>query len=144
MYTQKIANKFLENKSRQIFLRSTGLLYKFLQQIWGCLNQPFIIFIHHIWGETVLFIIQSSDRIRYLTIFQDKLHSDNIQDEPNRSKISENFQNHPYGQLVLVSIVRAVSVVEWFEWTLTELRFNIIANLLLFVLLFNGFSYNDV
>ena len=45
MYTQKIANifdhiqdhsrlglenKFLENKSRQIFLRSTGLLYKFL------------------------------------------------------------------------------------------------------------------
>ena len=31
-----------------------------------------------------------------------------------------------------------------FEWTLTELRFNIIANLLLFVLLFNGFSYNDV
>ena len=31
-----------------------------------------------------------------------------------------------------------------FEWTLRELRFNIIANLLLFVLLFNGFSYNDV
>ena len=45
MYTQKIANifdhiqdhsrlglknKFLENKSRQIFLRLTGLLYKFL------------------------------------------------------------------------------------------------------------------
>ena len=117
MYTQKIANifdhnqdhgrlglenKFLENKSGRISC----------QQIWGCLNQPFIIFIHHIWGETVLFIIQSSDRMRYFTIFQDKLHSVNIQDEPNRSKISENFQNHPYGQLVLVSIVQAVSVVE--------------------------------
>ena len=50
--------------------------------------------------------------MRYFTIFQDKLHSVNIQDEPNRSKISENFQNHPYSQLVLVSIVRAVSVVE--------------------------------
>ena len=50
--------------------------------------------------------------MRYFTIFQDKLHSVNIQDEPNRSKISENFQNHPYGQLVVVSIVRDVSVVE--------------------------------
>ena len=120
MYTQKIANifdhiqdhsrlglenKLLENKSRQIFLRSTGLLYKFLPTNLGCLNQPFINFIHHILGETVLFIIQSSDRMRYFTIFQDKLHSVNIQDEPNRSKISENFQNHPYGQLVLFSIV---------------------------------------
>ena len=47
--------------------------------------------------------------MRYFTIFQDKLHLVNIQDEPNGSKISENFQNHPYGQLVLVSIVRAVS-----------------------------------
>ena len=127
MYTQKIANIFdhiqdhsrlgLENNSwktnhaeffcvRQVYFTNS------CQQIWGCLNQPFIIFIHHIWGETVLFIIQSSDRMRYFTIFQDKLHSVNIQDEPNRSKISENFQNHPYGQLVLVFIVRAVSVVE--------------------------------
>ena len=128
MYTQKIANifdhiqdhsrlglenKFLENKSRQIFFCVRQVYFtNSCQQIWGCLNQPFIIFIHHIWGETVLFIIQSSDRMRYFTIFQDKLHSVNIQDEPNRWKISENFQNHPYGQLVLVSIVRAVSVVE--------------------------------
>ena len=129
MYTQKIANifdhiqdysrlglenKFLENKSRQFCLRSTGLLYKFLPTNLGVFktNLLFIIFMYHIWGETVLFIIQSSDRMRYFTIFQDKLHWVNIQDESNRSKISENFQNHPYGQLVLVSIVRAVSVVE--------------------------------
>ena len=55
------------------------------QQIWGCVNQPFILFIHHIWGETVLwgavFIIQTSDRMQYFTIFQDKLHSVNIQDD---------------------------------------------------------------
>ena len=127
MYSQKIANisdhiqdhsrlgldnKFLENKSRRIFLRSTGLLYKFLPTNLGVCKPTFYNFIHHIWGETVLFIIQTSDRMRYFTIFQDKLHSVNIQDEPNRSKISQNFQNHPYGPLVLVSIVRAVSVVE--------------------------------
>ena len=96
MYTQKIANifdhiqdysrlglesNFLENESRRIFWRSTGYFTNSCQQIGGCLNQPFIIFIHHIWGETVLFIIQTSDRMRYFTIFQDKLHSVNIQDD---------------------------------------------------------------
>ena len=61
------------------------------QQISGCLNQPFIIFIHHIWGETVLFIIQTSDRMRYFTIFQDKLHSVNIQDDQSWA-LSETVQ----------------------------------------------------
>ena len=50
-------------------------------QIWGCVNQPFILFVHYIWGETALFIIQTSDRIRYFTILQDKLHSVNVQDD---------------------------------------------------------------
>ena len=96
MYTQKITNifdhfqdhsrlglenKFLENKSRRIFLRSTSLLYKFLPTNVGVFKQPFIIFIHDIWGETVLFIIQTSDRMQYFTTFQDKLHSVNIQDD---------------------------------------------------------------
>ena len=116
MYTQKIANifdhikdhsrlglenKFLENKLNHanFFLRSTGLLYKFLPTNLGVFKPSFIIFIHYIWGETVVFIIQSLDRMRYFTILQYKLHSVNIQDEPNRTKISENFQNHPYGQL---------------------------------------------
>ena len=39
-------------------------------------NQHFILFIHHIWGETVIwgtvFIIQTSDKMQYFTIFQDK------------------------------------------------------------------------
>ena len=61
----------------------------------------------------------------------------------NRSK---HFQNHPYGQLVLISIGRAVSVVECLnELFKIELRFNIKTKLLLlFFLFFNGFSYNDV
>ena len=29
---------------------------KFCQHIWGYVNQPFILFIHHIWGETVLWV----------------------------------------------------------------------------------------
>ena len=36
----------------------------------GCVNQPFTLFIHHIWGETVLFITQTSDRMQYFTILQ--------------------------------------------------------------------------
>ena len=95
MYTQKIANifdhiqdhsrlglenKFLENKSGLIFCVPQIYYTNSCQQIWVCLNQPFIIFKHHIWGETVLFI-QTSDRIRYFTIFQDKFHSVNIQDD---------------------------------------------------------------
>ena len=48
-------------------------------------NQPFIPFIRHIWGESVLwgtvFIIQTSDIMQYLTILQYKLHSFNIRDD---------------------------------------------------------------
>ena len=59
MYTQKIANifddiqghsrlglenKFLENKSRQLFLRSTGLLYKFLPTNLGVFKPTFYNF----------------------------------------------------------------------------------------------------
>ena len=58
----RMENKFLKNKSGQIFgvwqvLNCT----KSCQQMWGHVNQPFVLFMHHIWGETVLFIIQTSD-----------------------------------------------------------------------------------
>ena len=76
-----LENKFLENKWGQIFCFRQVYFTKSCQQNWGCVNQPFILFIHHIWGETVLFIIQTSDRMQYFTIFQDKLHSVNIQDD---------------------------------------------------------------
>ena len=85
MYTQKLANifdhiqdrsrlglenKFLENKSGRNFLRSTGVLYKFLPTNLGVCKLTFCIF-----------IIQTSDRMRYFTIFQYKLHSVKIQDD---------------------------------------------------------------
>ena len=75
-----LENKFLESKSGRIFLRLTRLL-----TIWGRVNQPFILFIHHFWGETVLwgavFIIQTSYRMQCFTILKYKLHPFNIQDD---------------------------------------------------------------
>ena len=78
-----LENKFLENKSGRIFCVRQVYLTKSCQQLWERVNQHFILFIHHIWGETVIwgavFIIQTSDKMQYFTIFQDKLHSFNIQ-----------------------------------------------------------------
>ena len=51
--------------------------------------------------------------MRQFTIFQDKLHLVNIQDDQSWafSETLKKFQNHPYGQPVLISSA-AVSVVE--------------------------------
>ena len=72
-------------KSGRIFGVRQVYFTKSCQQIWVRVNQPFIPFIHHIWGETVLwgtvFIIQTSDRMQHFTILQYKLHSFNIQDD---------------------------------------------------------------
>ena len=59
-------------KSGQIFCVLQDYFAKSCQKIWVRINQPFIPFIHHIWGETVLwgtvFIIQTSYRKQYFTI----------------------------------------------------------------------------
>ena len=149
MYTQKIANifdhiqdhsrlglenKFLENKSRQIFLRSTGLLYKFLPTNLGVFKPTFYNFYtpHLRWNSTIY-----------------------------HTELGQNAVFHNFSRQIALSQYSGRSIMglkrnrsrfysascqcgRVFEWTLTELRFNIIANLLLFVLLFNGFSYNDV
>ena len=78
-----LENEFLENKSGRIFCILEVYLTKSCQQLWVRVNEHFILFIHHIWGETAIwgavFIIQTSDKMQYFTIFQDKLHSFNIQ-----------------------------------------------------------------
>ena len=78
-----LENEFLENKSGRIFCVRQVYLTKSCQQLWERVNQHFILFIYHIWGETVIwgavFIIQTSDKMQYFRIFQDKLHSFNIQ-----------------------------------------------------------------
>ena len=104
-----------------------------------------LLFIHHIRGETVLFIIQTSDRMQYFTIFEDKLHSVNIQDDQSWA-LSETVQKFPKSPIRPAGsrFYSASCQCGWvFEWTLIELCFNIMANLLFF-LVFNGFSYNDV
>ena len=99
MYTQKLAIIFDHmafdhrrlirpgKKIRQNFLRLTSLLYKILPTNLGTCKWTFYIinFIHHTWGETVLwgtvFVIQTSDRMQCFTILQYKLLSFNIQDD---------------------------------------------------------------
>ena len=41
----------LENKSGRIFCVRQVYFTKSCQQIWRCVNQPFILFIHHTWGD---------------------------------------------------------------------------------------------
>ena len=91
-----VEKKFLENKSGRIFC--VRQVYKFLPINLGACKPIFYFFIHHIWGERVLwgavFIIQSSYKMQYFTIFQDKLHLFNIQDHwrTRRLLISETVQ----------------------------------------------------
>ena len=82
-----LENEFLEIKSGRIFCVRQIYLTKSCQQRWVRVNPQFILFIHHIWGETVIwgavFIIQTSDKMQYFSVFPDKFHSFNIQ---NRTK----------------------------------------------------------
>ena len=86
---------------RPSFLRSTNLLYKILPTILVRVNQPFIPFIHHICGQTVLwgivFTIQTSYRMQFFTILEYKLHSFNIQDDRStRGLLAKKVQKLTY------------------------------------------------
>ena len=124
----------LEKKPGQRFGVRQVYFAKSCQQIWVRVNQPFIPFIHHIWGETVLwgtvFIIQTSNRKQYFTILQYKLHSFNIQDDRSTrgrlAKPLKKFQKSPIRPAS--SHFCSASCGRVFEWTLIELRSNIITN----------------
>ena len=104
-----LENEFLENKSGRIFCVRQVYLTKSCQQLWERVNQHFILFMHRIWGETVIwgavFIIQTSHKMQYFTIFQDKLQSFNIQNRTTHawafSKTVQKISYHLYGQPVL-------------------------------------------
>ena len=104
-------------------------------------NEPFIPFIHHIWGETVLwdtassFIIQTSERMQYFTILQYRLYSFNIQDDRStrgllaRPALKKKFPKSPIRPAG--SHFCGASCGQVFEWTSwIELRSNIIKKLL--------------
>ena len=89
----------------------------------------------------ILFIIQTSDRMQYITVFQDKLHSVNIQDDQawTFSETVQKISKVTY----TASRFLLLTNLQWelrrvFEWTLHELRFNIKKLLCLFFF-FNGF-----
>ena len=92
----------MEKKSGRIFCVRQVYCTKSCEQVWVRVNQPFIPFKHHIWGEIVLwgtvFIIQSSDRMQYFTILQYKVRSFNIQDDRSMREFLANplkkFPNH--------------------------------------------------
>ena len=49
-----LENKFLKNKSGEIFgVRQVLNFTKSCVQIWGHVNEPVVLFVHHISGETV-------------------------------------------------------------------------------------------
>ena len=92
-----------------------------------------------VWGETALwaavFIIQTSDRMQYFTILKCKLYSFSIQkDRSTRGLLAKPLKKfyHLYNG-------QPVASCEVFDWTSTELHFNIIKNSLCLFFLFNGF-----
>ena len=97
-----LENKSLENKSGRIFLRSTGVLYKFLPTNLGVCKPTFYIFYHTDLGQNAVFhnflrqIARSQYSGRSIMGFL-----------RNHSK---HFRNQPYAQTVLISIVQAVGL----------------------------------
>ena len=139
-----LENKFLENKSGRIFCVRQVYFTKSCQQVWGRVNQPFILFIHHIWGETVpIYHTDLGQYIRYFTIFQDKLHSVNVQDDQSWA-FSETVQKiskvtYTASRFSQFWQICSASYCRVFEWTLIEVLFNIIKNLLCPFFIFNDF-----
>ena len=99
----------LEKNQVEFFCVRQVYFTKSCQQIWLLVNQPFIPFIHRIWGETVLwgtvFIIQTSNRMQYFTILQQKLHSFNIQDDRDtRGLLAKPLKKFPKSHIRLARI----------------------------------------
>ena len=136
-----LENKFSENKSGRIVGVRQVYFTKSCQEILGREKQPFKLFIHHIWGEIVLwgaaFIIQTSNRMQYFTIFEDKLYSANIQDDQSWTfsetvqKISKiTYTTNRFSLLTSAKVtVRTVSSV-WMNINRVTLQCTVIKNLL--------------
>ena len=163
MYTQEIANifdhiqghsrlglenKFLENKSGLCFLSSTGLLYKFLLTNLGLFKPTFYNWLLRITFEVKQYYLSYRPRTECgISQFFKTNCTQSIFRTINRGLLAKPFKKFPKSPIRPAGshfYSASCQCGRVFEWTLIELRFNIIANLLLFVLLFNGFSYNDV
>ena len=102
---------------------------KSCQQIWGCVNQPFLLFIHHSWGETVLFIYRPRTECSISQFFKTNC-TQSIFRTTNSGLLAKPFRKFPEYP------IRPAGSHFWqapnLQWTLIELHFTIIKNLLLF------------
>ena len=148
MYTQKIANifdhiqdhsrlglenKFLENKSRQIFLRSTGLLYKFLPTNLGVFKPTFYNFYtsHLRWNSTIYHTDLGQN-----AVFHNFSRQIALSQYSGRAKPFKNFRKFPKSPIRPAGsrfYSASCQCGRVFEWTLIALYFNIIANFFCFV-----------
>ena len=159
MYTQKTANifdhiqdhnrlglenKFLENKSRRIFLRSTGLLYKFLPTYLGVFKPTFHNFYtsHLRWNSTIYHTDLGQKAVfhnfsRQIAFSQ---YSGRSIVKQNRSKISK--ITHMASRFSFLQCELSVWSSVWMNFNRVTLQHN--SEFIIIFLLFNGFSYNDV
>ena len=100
---------------------------------------------HLRWNSTwgTVFTIQTSKRMQYFTILRYKFHSFNIQDNRSmRGLFAKPFKKFPKLHIRPAgSNFCSARCGRVFEWTLIELRLNIIKNLLCIFFLLNGFIY---
>ena len=112
-----LENKFLENKSGRIFCFRQVYFTKPCQQIWGCVNQPFNAFYtpHLRWNSTFYHTDLGQN-----TAF----HNFSMFRTINRGLLAKPFKKFPK------SPIRPAGSHFWrapnLQWTLLELRFNII------------------
>ena len=117
----------LENKSGRIFCVRQVFFTKSCEQIWGRENQPFILFIHLRWNSTIRRFFYHTNLGRNAVFHNFEIQTALIQYLGQSrhawafSETAKKFQNNLYGQPVASCWV--------FEWTLIELRFNIVKNL---------------
>ena len=137
-----LESELLENKSGRIFALDKFTEIKFYQQIWVRVNQHFILFIHHIWGETVIwgavFIMQTSDKMQCFTIFQDKLQSFNFQ---NRTKHAWAFGKTVQKISKITYTASRFSLLTSAKFSVNIKRVTVQHNkeFIVFIFLFNGF-----
>ena len=135
-----LEKEFLENKSSRIFCARQVHLTKSCQQLWERVNQHFILFYtSHLKQkyEALFLSYRPQTKCSISQFFKTNTHSIFRTVRSTRGLLAKLFKKFPK------SPIRPAGSHFWqapnFQWTLKELRFNIIKNLLCLFFLLNGF-----